>query len=224
MTDTTKLSLRCTALRAVLPFAAAADVRDYLNGIVLRPAREADGVVAVASNGHCLAVAHDSAGVRSPESRALFVPRLSTRRDDWSRSILAPVSKAGAKADRAYIHATGLKASVSVGQLTESGDLLDVTPPNYLHAIDTFQSTAMMGIDADYLGRVARAFTAIGANPIIQTGGLTGALRAFGEADGIRLLVIVMARRDFGTTDIGPVAGLPPALDWVRDALAGGAL
>lgn len=227
-TTTTKpeISIRCTALRAVMPFAATADVRRYLNAVMLRPAGTSGGVVAVASNGHCLAVAHDTAGTWFGERRSVLIPRVSTRAD-WSESTLryAAAANAGASTARIQVGPYGHSAEIKVGTLETAGSLLDETPPDYLRAIDCIQSAAPMAVDAGYLAMAAKAFKVIGErSAILQTGGLTGALRAYGDADGIQLAVIVMAMRHRGTEDTGPRAPLPEGMNWLRDALSRGAL
>lgn len=58
----TSVTVSASLLRAALTFAGTRDVRYYLNGVLVEPMPDGNGVLLIATDGHRLAVLHDPAG------------------------------------------------------------------------------------------------------------------------------------------------------------------
>jgi len=123
-----KVTISAATLRAVMPAAGVSDIRYYLNGLAIRPHAQG-GVLAIATDGHVLAIAHDPKGAWESESDEPLI--LARQGRKWEGGLLADVArlKPGLDERLSFIceddgtacsiewEATGLKSSLPKGRI-----------------------------------------------------------------------------------------------------------
>jgi hypothetical protein len=123
---TTSITISATALRAVMPCAASSDVRYYLNGVALFPAKSG-GVLAVGTDGNTIAFCLDRKGTWDDfDESPLIVARHGKKWEDGALRTVAALKKNCASAGTVTFsrdHANELKERGKASHLIHQGTI-----------------------------------------------------------------------------------------------------
>lgn len=228
-----KVTINARAIRAVSNHAATGDVRFYLNGVILRPAR-GGGVLAIASDGHSFAVCHDPAGSWNGEDREVIVPRNKASAHGakpvkgWKDSTLAEAVKA-TKDDRlCTVEVSGDALTVEVGGVTIAGKACDGKAPYFRNALRETYVPDPSGVNPQYLADACEsaaivtrydAYTAA----TLHTAGEAGQIMLTATerkppSQAMRLFCVIMTLRA-ELKDSSKPRPLPDHAAWILDVL-----
>ena len=184
-----RVTVNAYLLAAAQRFAAVDDVRFYLNGVLVEPAPDGDGVLLVATDGHRLAVLRDRTG--STDGLAVILPRVKR-----------PALRRGAKRPEVSVTYADGRASWSDGITVDGAAFIDGRFPDWraiLPRAEQLQSATAttVALNTDYLADLGAICDGYGASYHGARINVQDATRAavctFGG--GIEAVVVVMPLR-----------------------------